>query len=106
MAKQAYRAGVMISAGTDGETPPEDPNPALLDELELLADGVGMPPLQVIRSATLVGAMTVDRASEMGTITPGKLANLVFLEKNPLESIKNIRSVRFTGKRGIRYDRL
>jgi len=105
MARQAYHAGVTISAGTDSETPPEDREPALLDELELLADGVGMPPLQVFRSATLVGAMTIDRAAEMGTIAVGKLANLVFLEKNPLESIKNIRTARFTVKRGIRFHR-
>src|SRR3546814_15729057 len=86
-------------------TPREAPNSALHEELELLATRAGMPPLQVIRSATLIGAMTIGKAGEMGTVEAGKLANLVVLERNPLDDLGNLRSVVFTVKRGRRFYR-
>lgn len=105
LTNQAFREGVTISAGTDGFTPRAEPSSALHEELELLAERAGMPPLQVIRSATLVGAMTIGKEDEMGTVEPGKLANLVVVEKNPLEDLGHLRSVLFTVKRGQRFDR-
>lgn len=105
LTNQAYREGVTISAGTDGHTPREAPYSALHEELELLATKAGIPPLQVIRSATLVGAMTIGKEAEMGTVEPGKLANLVVVEENPLDDLGNLRSVVFTVKRGRRFDR-
>ncbi len=100
---QAYRSGVLISAGTDGESETADLYPALQDELELLVRKGGMKPMDAIRSATLVGAMTVGHAKDMGTIEPGKLANLVFVAKNPLDDIANLKSVVLTVKRGVAY---
>lgn len=97
--------GVEIAAGTDGRTPIDDPYPALHEELEILANTVGFPPLSVIRSATLVGAMALGLDEEMGTVEAGKLANFVLLEKNPVEDIGNLRSVTLTVKRGTRYPR-
>ena len=105
LTNQAYRAGVALAAGTDGFTPWNAPYSALHDELELLATRAKLPPIAVIRAATLVGARTIGREKDMGSIEPGKLANLVVVEKNPLESIANLRSVRFTVKMGRRYDR-
>lgn len=102
---QAYRQGVQISTGTDGFGQPKDELPPLFDELEFLAKRVGMPPDQVIRSATLVGAMAVGQSAAMGTIERGKLANMMVVSKNPLEDIHNLRSVVLTIKRGLRYPR-
>jgi len=102
---QAYRAGVLISAGTDGETDWREPYPSLHEELEYLSKEVGMPNLQVIRSATEIGAMTLGREAEMGVIAPGKLANLVFVAKDPAADIANLRTVAFTVKRGRVYKR-
>ena len=65
----------------------------------------GMKPMDAIRSAMLVGAMTVSHAKDMGTIEPGKLANLVFVSENPLDDIANLKSVTLTVKRGIEYPR-
>jgi imidazolonepropionase-like amidohydrolase len=104
LVNQAHRAGVPISAGTDGESPREAPYPALFDEIELLG-GAGLPPLEVIRAATLAGARTMRRERVMGSIAPGKLANLVVLEKDPLASLVNMRSVLLTVKRGREYPR-
>jgi imidazolonepropionase-like amidohydrolase len=103
LAARAYKAGVPISAGTDGFSPQPDPWPALQDELELLQDKAGMAPADVIGSATRVGAMTVGRQDEMGTIAPGKLANLVFMTQDPLKDVRAFRSIVLTVKRGAPF---
>jgi imidazolonepropionase-like amidohydrolase len=64
-----------------------------------------MTPHDVIRAATLNGAQAAGKASEMGTIEPGKLANFVVLAKNPLDAVANLRSVVLTVKRGRRFAR-
>jgi imidazolonepropionase-like amidohydrolase len=102
---QAFEQGVPISSGTDGDNPPEAPFPSLLDELDLLAGPVGMPPMEVIRAATATAARALDRADDMGTVEPGKLANFVVLAQDPLQDIGHLRSVTETVKRGVRYPR-
>ncbi len=103
IAARAYKAGVPISAGTDGFSPQPDLWPALQDELELLQDKAGMTPMDVIRSATAVGATTIGRQDEMGTIAPGKLADLVFVSQDPLKDVRAFRSVVLTVKRGAEF---
>jgi imidazolonepropionase-like amidohydrolase len=68
--------------------------------LLFLQDGAGMPPADVIRSATTVGARTLGQDKEMGTVEPGKLANLVFVAKNPLDGAEAFSTVVLTVKRG------
>lgn len=102
---QAHRAGVLISAGTDGDTGVDAPYPALFEELELLVHRAGMTPLQAIRAATQVGAMAMGQSRTMGVIAPGFAANLVVLERDPGADIANMRSVLFTVKAGRRFDR-
>jgi imidazolonepropionase-like amidohydrolase len=105
LTNQAWRAGVAISAGTDGETPRDYPWPAVFDEFELLGGPAGLPPEAVIRAATLTGARAMGQEKQMGSVEPGKLANLVILAKNPLDDIHNLRSVVLTVKRGRRFAR-
>jgi imidazolonepropionase-like amidohydrolase len=102
---QAYRAGVSISAGTDYETDPQHPFPALHDEMTFLAQHCGIPAEQVIRCATLVGARSIGAEASMGTIEPGKLANFVVLAEDPLADLANLRSITLVVKRGHRYRR-
>ena len=45
------------------------------------------------------------RQNELGTIEPGKLADLVFVSRDPLQDVGNLRSVEFTVKRGVIYRR-
>ncbi|WP_377272817.1 amidohydrolase family protein [Peterkaempfera sp. SMS 1(5)a] len=101
----AHRAGVPISAGTDYETEPHDPYPALYDEMAFLADRCGLSPAEVIRSATLVGAMSLGAEAAMGTVESGKLANFAVLSEDPLQDLAHLRSIEFVVKRGHRYDR-
>jgi len=74
-------------------------------EMENLVEKSGFTPMEAIRSATLIGARTVGREKEMGTIAPGKLANLVFVPADPSRDIKALRSVTLVVKRGREYPR-
>jgi len=89
-------------------------------ELELLQEA-GFHPLEVIRAATLMGAQALGQEGEIGSVEPGKLADLVVVPANPLESFKvlygtgairvtednqvtRVGGVRYTIKDGIVYD--
>jgi imidazolonepropionase-like amidohydrolase len=102
---QAYRAGVPICAGTDHETDPRHPYPALHDEMAFLVERCGIPAAEVIRGATLVGARSMGAEASMGTVEPGKLANFAVLAQDPLADITNLSSIELVVKRGHRYDR-
>ena len=64
----------------------------------------GIPPLEVLRSATLVSAQTVGAANDLGTLQAGKLADLILLDKNPLENIRNTLSIWRVLKGGWVFD--
>ena len=102
---RAHQHGVLISAGTDSFAPAEDAFPALASEVEILVRKVGMTPLEAIRSATMISAMSMGRQKEMGTLELGKLANIVFLTADPMQDVSAIRSVELTVKRGVRFPR-
>jgi imidazolonepropionase-like amidohydrolase len=103
LANQAYRDGVLISTGTDGFSPQADLWPALQDEMELMQDKAGMKPMDVIRSATRVGAISLHKQDQMGTIEAGKLANLVFVARDPTRDVRAFKSVVLTVKRGADF---
>lgn len=105
LTNQAWRSGVMITTGTDGESSGEEPWPALFDEFELLHDEAGLPPSAVIAATTFNGAKAAGQEKLMGTIEPGKLANMAILAKNPLDDVRNLRSVTLTVKRGKQFPR-
>jgi imidazolonepropionase-like amidohydrolase len=77
----------------------------LQGEIEILVNKVGMTPMDALRSATIISAMSMGQQAEMGTLEPGKLANIVFVSANPLESIDAVRQVVSTVKRGIQHPR-
>jgi imidazolonepropionase-like amidohydrolase len=105
LTNQAWRAGVQISTGTDGDKPMTESWPSLFDEFQLLHDAAGLTPMAVIKAATLTGAKAMGDEVDMGTIAPGKLANLVVLSANPLDDVRNMRSVVLTVKRGRQFPR-
>lgn len=105
LVRQAWRAGVPISTGTDSDGGVASAWPSLYEEIFFLVRDVGMPPLQAIRSATLVGAQAAGQSQDMGSIAAGKLANFAVLASDPLEDIGNLRSIRMTLKRGRSYPR-
>ena len=72
-------------------------------ELELYAK-VGIPPLDILRAATIVPARIMKLDKERGTIEPGKLADLILVDGRPDEKIGDIRRVTLTVKGGVMYD--
>lgn len=98
--RQAWQAGVQISAGTDAFLPWTDLWPELFQELDKLVANAGMTPAAVLHSATLVSARAAGQDQIMGSIEPGKLANMVVLARNPVDTLDNLKSVVMTVKRG------
>jgi hypothetical protein len=64
----------------------------------------GMSPMEAIRSATLNGADKIGLAADLGSIEPGKLADLVVLDENPLQDIHVTTRIRFVMKNGYVYE--
>ena len=65
---------------------------AVWHEMELLADA-GVAPLKILQAATINAAEFVNQEGNLGTIAAGKLADLIILGRNPLEDVRNIRSL-------------
>ena len=99
LTKKLYDAGVRLVAGTDTATPWIVPGASLHDELRLLADA-GIPPLAILRIATYNAASALRREKEFGSIAPGLRADLVVLDRNPLDDIANTRSIAMVLQRG------
>lgn len=105
LTKQAHAMGVPISTGTDFGLPASDLWPEVHEELLFLARDVGMKPIDVIRAATLNGAIAAGQQKDRGSLEAGKVADFVVLTKDPLADIANIRSVEMVVKRGREYPR-
>jgi len=99
------KAGIPVVAGTDGNAEPDDAFPQLNRELAYLVQYAGLSPSEAIVSATATAARALGKDQEMGTITAGKLANLVFVKEDPTKDIANLHSVVLTVKRGLRFAR-
>ena len=103
LAALAYRAGVAVSTGTDDDGDLARPSSPLLEEFTLLVRRAGMRLPDLLASATRIGAHAAGQQRDLGTIEPGKLADFVVLEKDPLADVANLGSIDLTVKRGIRY---
>ena len=86
-------------AGTDSFPP----GPALQLELELLAEA-GIPPIEVIRAATLTPAAAVGAEDHLGSVEVGKIADIILLDANPLENIRNTQKIYRVIKGGWVFD--
>jgi imidazolonepropionase-like amidohydrolase len=83
--RKAHKAGITIASGADSGTP-FNLHGDNLKELELLVS-IGLSPMEAIVSATRIAAETLGLGSRLGTIEPGKLADLIVLEGDPLKDI-------------------
>jgi len=83
--KKAHKAGITIASGADSGTP-FNLHGENLKELELLV-GIGLSSMEAIVSATRVAAETLGLGSRLGTLQPGKLADLIVIEGDPLKDI-------------------
>lgn len=87
-----HRSGVKLLAGTDSPEPNVTPGFSLHTELELLV-AAGLSPAAALQAATLHNAEALRQQHRLGSIAPGKLADLVVLTANPLDYIRNTRKI-------------
>ena len=97
-------AGVLLLAATDVGVPLQVPGISLHVELERLVEA-GLTPLAALQTATLNPARVLKIADDLGTIERGRLADLVLLDANPLEDIRNTRRIRAVVADGQLYRR-
>jgi imidazolonepropionase-like amidohydrolase len=98
---QVVKGGGRVTAGTDSPINPY--GLSLLMELENYASG-GLTPVEVLRTATMVSADAMGVGADIGSIEPGKLADLTFIDGDPLQHIADLRRVRRVIKDGNLYD--
>ncbi|WP_157221015.1 amidohydrolase family protein [Flavisphingomonas formosensis] len=96
--RKIVAAGGVAALGTD-----QSSGPAAHREMELLVQA-GIPALEVIKIATLNGAVFLGKADELGSVETGKLADLVLLNSNPIDSIDNSEDIAFVVKNGAIID--
>lgn len=96
---RAYKAGVKIAFGTDAGVFPHGDN---AKEFAYMVEA-GMPPLEAIRSATLVAADLLDQSQNLGRVEPGFSADLVAVNGDPLTDIAVLQKMAFVMKDGVIY---
>lgn len=100
--RAAHRAGVRIVAGTDA-IGTQTPN--IHTEMQLLVNQAGLTPLEAIQAATQHGAAALGLSDSTGTIEVGKWGDLVILNADPSQDIRNTQTVRAVVRGGVLHQR-
>jgi imidazolonepropionase-like amidohydrolase len=100
--KQFVESGVIMGMGTDSGTPMNFHTEALWREIKMHVD-MGMTPQRAIMAATRVNARSVLGLPDRGTIEPGKLADIIVVNGNPLYDIVALSRVEVVVKDGVVY---
>ena len=90
--RQLYEAGVSLAVGCDSGIPFVPFGESLHDEMKCLTEA-GIPAKEVLRMATLGNAEIFGLAEKLGSIEPGKRADMIVLNADPLEDIQNTKSI-------------
>jgi imidazolonepropionase-like amidohydrolase len=99
-AKKAFQAGVKIGLGTDAAVYPHGLN---AHELDVYVRDLGMTPLQAIQTATINDADLLGLTDKIGTLEPGKSADIIAVDGNPLQDVTTLERVKFVMKEGVVY---
>jgi imidazolonepropionase-like amidohydrolase len=98
--KHAMQAGVKIAMGTDAAVYPHGLN---AHELDVYVNQLGMAPLAALQTATINAADLMGWTAKAGTLEPGKWADIIAVEKNPLDDVRVLQDVKFVMKAGVVY---
>ncbi len=101
MARRAHQAGVKIAFGTDTGVSAHGDNAG---EFALLVKA-GMTPIEAIRSATVVAAEHLQLSDQIGSLVPGKQADLIAVSGDPTRDVDTLRQVSFVMKGGKAFSR-
>jgi imidazolonepropionase-like amidohydrolase len=96
---RAFRAGVKVALGSDAGVYPHGENGGEFEAMVKL----GMPPVQALQAGTLNAAMLLGWDDRLGTLEPGKLADLVAVTGDPVRDIQLMKHVQFVMKGGVIY---
>ncbi|HYK38053.1 amidohydrolase family protein [Alloacidobacterium sp.] len=99
-AKKAIAAGVKVAMGTDAAVYPHGLN---AHELDVYVNQFGMTPLAALHTATLNAADLMSWTSHVGSIEPGKWADIIAVNGDPLKDIRLLQNVQFVMKSGVVY---
>jgi imidazolonepropionase-like amidohydrolase len=98
--KHAMQAGVKIAMGTDAAVYPHGLN---AHELDVYVNQLGMAPLAALQTATLNAADLMGWSAKTGSLEAGKWADIIAVEKNPLDDVRVLQDVKFVMKAGVVY---
>jgi imidazolonepropionase-like amidohydrolase len=98
-----WAAGIPVSAGTDAGNIGTLHGPSIHRELELMIQA-GLTPEQVLTAVTRNAALVFDAAPQIGTLEPGKLADLLVLDADPLTDVAHLQQLRYVVKGGAVLD--
>ena len=98
-ADQFVKSGGVIGVGTDAASPLNFHTEAMWREMAALVE-IGMTPIEVISAATKTNAEILGKAKELGTIEPGKLADMIIVDGDPLSDIDAFKDVDIVMKGG------
>jgi imidazolonepropionase-like amidohydrolase len=96
--------GIPIAVGSDGGNVGTQHGPGFQRELRLLA-AAGLTPMDVILAATRDGARALGREADLGTLQPGRLADLLVLDADPLADVGNLDRISQVMVRGRLFTR-
>ena len=96
----AIKAGVKVALGTDAAVYPHGLN---AHELDVYVNQFGMSPLAAIQTGTINAADLMGWTDRVGTIEPGKWADIIAIDGDPLKDVKILQHVPFVMKSGIVY---
>jgi imidazolonepropionase-like amidohydrolase len=102
--REMHEAGVELLIGSDAAVLNVFPGYTLHDEIALFVSELGMTSAEAIERATRRSAKFLGISDQIGTVEPGKIADLVLLDANPLEDIRNTRRINAVILRGTLYD--
>ena len=101
--QQLMDAGVVLMIGTDSGIPMKFHSQSTWNELDVWVNEFGIDPMYAIRAATYWPSLWMGVADEVGTITPGKYADIIAVEGDVLRYISLLQDVDMVIKHGKRY---